>query len=192
MFWFVAQTGVLHNTIAERVDAYPLSSGYLDEAYNMVNHILVVSRGFVPRTSNAAHISTPHLKTFMVIFLGKYKMNDLRFKLIFVRFMFPSQWCHHNCCLCCSWCELKTKLCKKNVPGRKKMLPFLRELSFLRSRIKLGLSFDSAADTLHTHVQGSNRTVWAFSTDAINYVDRCGRQLFSALVIVIPKYITLP
>ena len=29
LLWFVAQTGVLHNynTVAERVDAYPLSSG---------------------------------------------------------------------------------------------------------------------------------------------------------------------
>ena len=42
LLWFVAQTGVLHNTIAERVDADPLSSGNLDEAYNMVNHILAV------------------------------------------------------------------------------------------------------------------------------------------------------
>ena len=40
---FVAQTEVLHNTIADRVDAYPLSSGYLGEAYSMVNHMLVVS-----------------------------------------------------------------------------------------------------------------------------------------------------
>ena len=62
LLWFVAQTGVLHNTIAERVDADPLSS-YLDEAYNMVNQILVVSRSFVPRTTKAAHISTPHIKT---------------------------------------------------------------------------------------------------------------------------------
>ena len=62
--WFVAQTGVLHNTITERVDADPLSSGYLDEAYNMVNHMLVVSRCSVPRTTKAAHISTPHIKTF--------------------------------------------------------------------------------------------------------------------------------
>ena len=84
MLWFVAQTGVLHNTIAERVDADPFSSGYLDEAYNMVNHILVVSRCFVPRTTKAAHISTPHLKTFWVRFLGKYRMNELRFKLIFI------------------------------------------------------------------------------------------------------------
>ena len=30
-----------------------------------------------------------------------------------------------------------------------------------------------------------------FSADAINPVDRCGRQTFSALVIVIPKYVTL-
>ena len=74
MLWFVAQTGVLHNTIAdrERVDADPLSSGYIDEAYNMVNHMLVVSRYFVPRTTEAAHISTPHIKTFWVRFLGKY------------------------------------------------------------------------------------------------------------------------
>ena len=36
LLWFVPQTGVLHNTIAECVDAYPSSSGYLDEAYNMV------------------------------------------------------------------------------------------------------------------------------------------------------------
>ena len=75
--WFVAQTRVLHNnTIAERVDAYPLSSGYLDEAYNMVNHMLVVSRCFVPRTTKAAHISTPHLKAFWVRFLSKYRMNE--------------------------------------------------------------------------------------------------------------------
>ena len=91
LLWFVAQTGVLHNTITERVDAYPLGSGYLDEAYNMVNHMLVVSRCFVPRTTKAAHISTPHLKTFWVRFLDKYNMNQLRSKLIFIRFMFPSQ-----------------------------------------------------------------------------------------------------
>ena len=77
---FVARTGVLHNTIAERVDADPFSSGYLDEAYNMVNQMLVVSRCFVPRTTKAAHISTPHLKTFWVRFLGKYRMNELGFR----------------------------------------------------------------------------------------------------------------
>ena len=71
LLWFVAQTGVLHNAIAERVDAYPLSSGYLDEAFNMVNRMLVVSRCFVPRTPKAAHISTPHVKTFWLRFLGK-------------------------------------------------------------------------------------------------------------------------
>ena len=70
-FEFVPQTGVLHNTIAERVDAYPLSSGYLDEAYYMMNYMLVISRCLVPRTTKAAHISTPHLKTFWVIFLRK-------------------------------------------------------------------------------------------------------------------------
>ena len=44
----------------------------------MANHMLVVSRCFVPRTTKAAHISTPHLKTFWVRFLGKYRMNELR------------------------------------------------------------------------------------------------------------------
>ena len=107
---FVAQTGVLHNTTAERVDADPFSSGYLDKAYNMANHMLVVSRCFVPRTTKAAHISTPHLKTSWVRFLGKYMMNELGFKIIFIRFMFPSQWCHHNCCLFCSWCEVETQI----------------------------------------------------------------------------------
>ena len=98
LLWFVAQTGVLHNTISERLDTYPLNSGYLDEAYNMVNHMLVISRCFVPRTTKAAHISTSHIKTFWVRFLGKYRMNELRFKLIFFRYMFLSQWGHHNCC----------------------------------------------------------------------------------------------
>ena len=93
----MAQAGVLDKTLAERVDADPLSSGYRDEAYNIVNHMLVVSRCFVPRTTKAAHISTPHLKTFWVRFLRRYRMNELRFKLIFIRFMFPSQWGHHNC-----------------------------------------------------------------------------------------------
>ena len=75
LLWFVAQTGVLHYTIAERVDPDPFSSGYLDKAYNMANQMLVVSRSFVPRTAKAAHISTPHLKTFWMRFLGKYRMN---------------------------------------------------------------------------------------------------------------------
>ena len=75
LLWLVAQTGVFHNTIAERVDADPLSSGYLDEAYIMVNHMLVVSRCFVPRTTKAVHISTPHIETFWVRFYGKYSMN---------------------------------------------------------------------------------------------------------------------
>ena len=116
LLWFVAQTGVLHNTIAESIDADPFSSGYLDKAYNMVNHMLVFSRSFVPRTTKAAHISTPHLKTFWVRFLGKYSMNQLRFKLILILVMLPSHWHHLICCLCCSWCELKIKLCEKKCP----------------------------------------------------------------------------
>ena len=62
LLWFVAQTGVLQNKIVERVDAYPLSSGYLDEAYDMGNHMLVVSRCFLSRTTEAAHIRTPRIK----------------------------------------------------------------------------------------------------------------------------------
>ena len=99
LLWFVAQTGVLHNTIAERVDADPFSSGYLDKGYNMTNQMVVVSRSFVPRTTKAAHIGTPHLKTFWVRFLRKYSMNQFRFKLILILVMFPSHWCHHNSCL---------------------------------------------------------------------------------------------
>ena len=67
------------------------------------------------------------------------------------------------------------------------MLPFFWELSFLRSRVKLGLSFVSAADTLHTHEGGQIEPSEVFSADAIISVDRCGRQKFSAHVIVIPK-----
>ena len=116
LLWFVAQTGVLHKTIVERVDADPLSSGYLDEAYNMANHMLVVSRCFVPRTTKAAHISTPHIKTFWVRFLRKYGMNQLRFKLILILVMFPSHWSHLNCCLCCSWYEMETQIMRKKCP----------------------------------------------------------------------------
>ena len=57
---------------------------------------------------------------------------------------------HH--CLCCSWRALYSELVVS--------LPSVRELSFLRTRIDLGLSFDSASDTLHPHVEGPNRTVW--------------------------------
>ena len=48
LLWFVVQTGVHHNTNAERVEHYLMSSGYLDEAYNMVNRMLLVSQRFVP------------------------------------------------------------------------------------------------------------------------------------------------
>ena len=67
------------------------------------------------------------------------------------------------------------------------MLPLFWELSFLRSRVKLGPSSDSAADTSHTHVQGQIEPSEVFSADAINSIECCGRQNTSALVIVIPK-----
>ena len=44
-------------------------------------------------------------------------------------------------------------------PGSKTMLPIFWELSFSRSRVKLGLSFYSAVKTLHSHEEGPNRTV---------------------------------
>lgn len=44
-------------------------------------------------------------------------------------------------------------------PGRGKCLPSLWELSTLLSPAKLGLSFDSVANTLHTHGDWQNRTV---------------------------------
>ena len=130
----------------------------------MVNHLMVVSRCFVPWTTKAPHISTPHLKTFWVRFLGKYRMNELRFKLIFTRFMFPSQCCHHNGYLCCSWCELKTKLCKINCSQWGKLPSSILGVELLRSPLNLGLSFDSAADTLHTLVEGPNKTAWCISS----------------------------
>ena len=116
LLWFVGQTGALHNVISERVDAYLLISRYIRWSYNMVNHMLVVSRCFVRwTTNNAAHTSTPQVKIVRVKFLGKYRMNELRSKLIFIRFIFPSQWYHLNYCLWCSWCELKTTTTRKHV-----------------------------------------------------------------------------
>ena len=59
---FVHQTGVLCNTNSERVNAYPMNSRYLDEAYNMVNRMLPVTRRSVPRPTKAAQIGTLDLK----------------------------------------------------------------------------------------------------------------------------------
>ena len=56
-----------------------------------MNYMLVVSQCFVPRTTKAAHITTPNIETFWVRFLGKYGMNLLHFKLILILVMFPSQ-----------------------------------------------------------------------------------------------------
>ena len=67
------------------------------------------------------------------------------------------------------------------------MLPFFWELSFLRARVKLGVSSDSDVKTLQTHVGGQIEPSEVFSADAITSVDCCGRQNFSAFVIVIPK-----
>ena len=118
---FVSQIGVLRYTNSEREGAYPMSFGYLDEAYIMVNHMLLISRRFVLWSTKAAQIGILNFKIFCIRFLSKYSMNQFRSKFIFIRFMFPSQWFHHNCCLCCSWWELKTKLCEKLVPGREIM-----------------------------------------------------------------------
>ena len=81
LLWFLPQTEVLHNTNSERV-AYLMSFGYLDEAYSMANHMLMVSRRFVSRPTKAAQIGKVGMKTFSLRFLGKYSMNQLHFKLI--------------------------------------------------------------------------------------------------------------
>ena len=91
-------------------------------------------------------------------------MNWLRFKLIFIRFMFSSQWCHNNCCLCCSWCALKTQT-MQNVqsPVGGKCLRSVWELIVLRSRVNLGLSLDSAC---HSKI---NNTEVPFTTSRIGH-----------------------
>ena len=160
MLWFVPQTGVLLNTNSERVQAYLMSSGYLNETYILVNRMLLVSRRFVPRPTKAAQVGTLDLKNVCLRFPGKYSTNQLRSKLIFILVMFPGQGCYHNCSLCWSCCELKIQTMHNfQSPAGKKCLPSVRELSFLLTRVKLGPSPDSAFKTLHTHVRSLNRTV---------------------------------
>ena len=117
-------------------------------------------------------------------------MNQLRSKLILILAMFPKHWYHHNCCLCCSWCALKTQTMQNfQSPVGNKCLPSVRELSFLRSRVKLGLLVSTQSPTLCTPTKrGQIEASEVFPAEAINYVDRCGRQKFSALMLVIPKY----
>ena len=113
-----------------------------------------------PGVSCFGQLRRPKLVYYLKNFC-EYIMNQLGSKLIFIPVMFPGQWCHHNCCLWCSWCALKTQTMQNfQSPVAKKCLPPVRELSFLRSPVKLGLSLDSASKTLHTHVEGQNRTVW--------------------------------
>ena len=69
----MAQTGVLHNTIAERVDADPFSSGYLDDAYDSracrVPGIWMKREshagGFTKFRASDNYISIPHFKTLL-------------------------------------------------------------------------------------------------------------------------------
>jgi len=49
------------------------------------------------QVSMAAQSTTLHLQTFCVWFLGKYSINQLHSKPIFIWFMLPSQCFHHNC-----------------------------------------------------------------------------------------------
>ena len=148
----------------------------------------MVSRCFVRRTTKAAHISTPHLKTFRVRFLGKYRLKQSRFKLVVIRFMFPSQRCHHNCYLWCSSCELRTKQCGGKCPRWQ-----------LSASIFLGVelfTFTSQARPqfrfcfwhfAQPRKRGQIEPSEVFSSDAINSVDRCDRQNVSALVLFISK-----
>ena len=112
----------------------------------------------MPRTTKAAHITTPHVKAFWVRFHGKYRVNELHLKLISSDFWFPATGAIISAGCAVLRVNKRQNYAKKG-PGRKIMLPFFWEFSFLRSRVKLGLNFDLAADTLHTHVEGPNRTV---------------------------------
>lgn len=47
-------------------------------------------------------------------------------------------------------------------PVESKCLPCVKELSFLLSRAKLSLRFDSATNTVHTDVNSPNRTAEVF------------------------------
>ena len=68
-----------------------MSSEYLDEAGKMVNRMMLISRRFVPWPTKGARIGTLDLRNLRLRFLGKYSMNQLRSKLIFIRVVFPSQ-----------------------------------------------------------------------------------------------------
>ena len=81
---------------------------------------------------------------------------------------------------------------KQIVPGREIIPSFVLRVEFLRSRIKLGLSFVLLLTLCTPTKRGQIEPSGVFSADAINPVDRCGRQTFPALVTVIPKWITLP
>ena len=149
--------------------------------------MLVVSRCFVPRTTKGARISTLHLKTFCVIFLGKYNINLLRSKLISIRFMFPSHWSHHYCYLCCSRCALKTKLCDN-------VLSLVGENAFrlpgswaFYVHESSSTSVSIIPPTLCTPTSmGQIEQFGVLAADAIDYVDRCGWQTISTLMLVIP------
>lgn len=134
---FVVQIGVFHNMNTKHVEHYPMSSGFLDEAYNIVNHILVVSRCFVPWPAKANNIGTLDPEAVFLRFLGKYPMNELRSKLNFILIVFPRQWWYYNYCLCCSWWALKTNT-TQNVqsPVGKECRPAVRALSFFLSRLQ--------------------------------------------------------
>ena len=139
---------------SERLDAYPLSSGHLDEDYNVVNHMLVVSLCFVPRTAKGAHISTPRIKTFCVRFLGKYRMNPLRSKLIFIRFMFPSHY----------WCALETKLGQTFCPAREKRPSFCPGVELFTFHESSSASVSILPPTLCTPTRSRGvKQVWGVS-----------------------------
>ena len=148
LLWFVAQTGVLNNTNAKRVEHYTMSFGYLDEAYIMVNYMLLVSRRFVPWTTKGAQIGTPYIQNVFLRFLSKYSMNQLSSNLIFISLIFPIQWCHHNWCLCFSWCALKTTTLQQS-PVEKNAFQ-LWELSFFHLQEPISASVSILPPTLRT------------------------------------------
>ena len=101
----------------------------------------MVSRRFMPWPTRVVQMGTLDIKNLCLRFLRKYNMNQLRSKIIFIPF------------------ALRTRTMQNlQSPVGKKYLPAIRVLSFLRSRVKLGLSLDSANKFLHTHVEAPKRT----------------------------------
>lgn len=129
-------------------------------------------------------------KCFASDSFANISMNRFYSKVIFVLVLFPSQRFRLNSCLCYSrYYALKqqTILILQTSVARK-CPPIVRERT---SRVKFGLRVEPAADTLHTQVNGPMRQSEGLLAGVNTSAGRLGRQVFSALLIVIPKGKTL-